>query len=139
MYGEVVPADAFVDRVDELRRLVADLAAGQKVFLISPRRYGKSSLIRRALSAMAMTENWDGGSPVCNRYAYRFRRVVVAGAAGGAWHAPADAQVRQDRGYRVVRRDAANFLAASTAAPAAVRTTASAVPDERRRARRPSR
>jgi hypothetical protein len=53
VYGEVVPAEAFVDRVDELRRLVADLAAGQKVFLISPRRYGKSSLIRRALAAMS--------------------------------------------------------------------------------------
>jgi hypothetical protein len=35
VYGEVVPAAAFVDRVDELRRLTADLAAGQKVFLIS--------------------------------------------------------------------------------------------------------
>jgi hypothetical protein len=52
VYGEVVPAAAFVDRVAELDRLVADLAAGQKVFLISPRRYGKSSLIRRALAAM---------------------------------------------------------------------------------------
>ena len=48
-----MPAAAFVDRVAELDRLVADLAAGQKVFLISPRRYGKSSLIRRALAAMA--------------------------------------------------------------------------------------
>ena len=53
VYGEVVPASAFVDRVAELDRLVADLAASQKVFLISPRRYGKSSLIRRALAAMA--------------------------------------------------------------------------------------
>ncbi len=53
VYGEVVPAAAFVNRVDELRRLSADLAAGQKIFLISPRRYGKSSLIRRALAAMA--------------------------------------------------------------------------------------
>jgi hypothetical protein len=53
VYGEVVPAAAFVDRVDELDRLVRDLAAGQKVFLISPRRYGKSSLIRHALAAMA--------------------------------------------------------------------------------------
>ena len=53
MYGEVVPAAAFVDRVVELDRLVADLAAGQKVFLISPRRYGKSSLIRHALAAMS--------------------------------------------------------------------------------------
>ena len=39
--------------MDELDRLVADLGAGQKVFLISPRRYGKSSLIRRALAAMS--------------------------------------------------------------------------------------
>ena len=53
VYGEVVPAAAFVDRVDELRRLVRDLRASQKVFLISPRRYGKSSLIRRALAAAA--------------------------------------------------------------------------------------
>ncbi len=53
VYGEVVPATAFVDRVDELDRIVGDLAAGQKIFLISPRRYGKSSLIRRALAAMA--------------------------------------------------------------------------------------
>jgi hypothetical protein len=52
VYGEVVPASAFVDRVEELDRLVRDLAAGQKVFLISPRRYGKSSLIGRALAAM---------------------------------------------------------------------------------------
>ena len=53
VYGEVVPAAAFVNRVAELDRLVGDLAAGQKIFLISPRRYGKSSLIRHALAAMA--------------------------------------------------------------------------------------
>jgi hypothetical protein len=52
VYGEVVPAAAFVDRVAELDRLVGDLAASQKIFLISPRRYGKSSLIRHALAAM---------------------------------------------------------------------------------------
>ena len=48
-----MPAAAFADRVVELDRLVHDLAAAQKVFLISPRRYGKSSLIRLALAAMA--------------------------------------------------------------------------------------
>jgi hypothetical protein len=53
VYGEVVPSAAFVNRVAELDRLVGDLAAAQKVFLISPRRYGKSSLIRHALAAMA--------------------------------------------------------------------------------------
>ncbi len=53
VYGEVVPPEAFADRVDELRRLVGDLSDGQKVFLISPRRYGKSSLIGRALATLA--------------------------------------------------------------------------------------
>jgi len=53
VYGEVVPTSAFVDRTAELERLVGDLADGQKVFLISPRRYGKSSLIRQALAATA--------------------------------------------------------------------------------------
>ena len=53
VYGEVVPGAAFTDRTDELDRLVGDLAAGQKVFLISPRRYGKSSLVRQALTALA--------------------------------------------------------------------------------------
>jgi len=51
VYGEVVPAAAFVDREVELERLTQDLLAGQKIFLISPRRYGKSSLVRRALVA----------------------------------------------------------------------------------------
>src|ERR1043166_9021404 len=52
VYGEVVPGDAFVDREAELDRIVADLESGQKVFLISPRRYGKSSLIRQALETL---------------------------------------------------------------------------------------
>jgi hypothetical protein len=51
VYGEVVPAAAFVDRELELERLTRDLLAGQKIFLISPRRYGKSSLVRQALHA----------------------------------------------------------------------------------------
>src|SRR3954466_1429322 len=53
VYGEVVPSGAFINRVVELDRLVGDLSAGQKVFLISPRRYGKSSLIRQALAAVS--------------------------------------------------------------------------------------
>ena len=52
VYGEVVPDEAFVDREVELDRLIGDLAAGQKVFLISPRRYGKSSLVRQALHGL---------------------------------------------------------------------------------------
>jgi uncharacterized protein len=53
VYGEIVPAAAFVDREVELDRLGRDLVAGQKIFLISPRRYGKSSLVRQALRSAA--------------------------------------------------------------------------------------
>jgi uncharacterized protein len=53
VYGEIVPRSAFVDRETELERLIADLGDCQKVFLISPRRYGKSSLVRQALLALA--------------------------------------------------------------------------------------
>lgn len=53
IYGEIVPDEAFADREAELDRLVADLSERQKVFLISPRRYGKSSLVRRALTALS--------------------------------------------------------------------------------------
>ena len=53
VYGEIVAAGAFADRDEDYHRLTTDLRAGQKVFLISPRRYGKSSLIRRTLDALA--------------------------------------------------------------------------------------
>jgi hypothetical protein len=47
-----VPREAFVDREVELDRLTSDLLAGQKIFLISPRRFGKSSLVRQAMRAV---------------------------------------------------------------------------------------
>jgi uncharacterized protein len=53
VYGEIVSAAAFADRDDERERLGRDLASGQKVFLISPRRYGKSSLVRDVMRGLA--------------------------------------------------------------------------------------
>jgi hypothetical protein len=53
VYGEIVTAAAFADREEERARLGRDLAAGQKVFLISPRRYGKSSLVRDVMRTLA--------------------------------------------------------------------------------------
>jgi hypothetical protein len=53
VYGEIVGAAAFADRDLERARLAQDLADGQKVFLISPRRYGKSSLIRDVMRTLA--------------------------------------------------------------------------------------
>jgi hypothetical protein len=53
VYGEIVTAAAFANREEERARLGRDLAAGQKVFLISPRRYGKSSLVRDVMRTLA--------------------------------------------------------------------------------------
>ena len=49
VFGEIVDDAGFVNRTEELRQLVRDLADGQKVFLLSPRRFGKSSLVSMAL------------------------------------------------------------------------------------------
>src|SRR5713226_4748730 len=49
VFGEIIDDANFVNRTDELSNLVRDLADGQKVFLLSPRRFGKSSLVALAL------------------------------------------------------------------------------------------
>src|ERR1041385_7427101 len=49
VFGEIVEQRHFVDREKELQNLVRDLADGQKMFLLSPRRFGKSSLVSLAL------------------------------------------------------------------------------------------
>ena len=49
VFGEIVDDANFVNRIEEVNQLVRDLADGQKVFLLSPRRFGKSSLVAVAL------------------------------------------------------------------------------------------
>jgi len=49
VFGEIVDDAGFVNRREELRALLRDLADGQKIFLLSPRRFGKSSLVAMAL------------------------------------------------------------------------------------------
>ena len=49
-YGDLVEDEAFTDREAELAALTSDLLNGQNVALIAPRRYGKSSLVKAALS-----------------------------------------------------------------------------------------
>src|SRR5438093_12924710 len=47
-FGDLALDEAFTDRRDELKSLETDMQNGQNVALIAPRRYGKSSLVRRA-------------------------------------------------------------------------------------------
>jgi len=55
-FGEVVTGENFTDRVNEIKRLTAELRGGHNIFLISPRRYGKTSLIINVLEYL----NKDG-------------------------------------------------------------------------------
>lgn len=48
-FGDLALDEAFTDRQPELRSLKSDILNGQNVALIAPRRYGKSSLVRRAI------------------------------------------------------------------------------------------
>jgi len=44
-FGRAMRADAIVDREEELRRLMDAVRNGERLFLIGPRRYGKTSLL----------------------------------------------------------------------------------------------
>jgi hypothetical protein len=51
-YGNIARGDYFTDREEELQALTLDVAGGQDVVIISPRRFGKSSLIARAVDEL---------------------------------------------------------------------------------------
>ena len=51
-FGSVVSGEDFADRRRELADLGRELAGGQHVFLLSPRRYGKTSLILTLLERL---------------------------------------------------------------------------------------
>lgn len=59
----------------------------------------------------ATSESWTDADGTCNRFAYSFSSVAVAGAPGGRWQALRKMTVFQDPGYAVVRRSAASFVA----------------------------
>jgi uncharacterized protein len=45
VYGAIVKRSQFVNRKEEIQHLSRDLEDAQKIFLLSPRRFGKSSLV----------------------------------------------------------------------------------------------
>jgi len=49
VYGETVSGEHFCNRLAEMSELLEDIRNGQNVIIYSPRRYGKTSLIKRVL------------------------------------------------------------------------------------------
>jgi AAA+ ATPase superfamily predicted ATPase len=48
-HGTVVSGEDFADREVELRQLTSELRETVRIFLVAPRRYGKTSLIKNVL------------------------------------------------------------------------------------------
>ena len=56
VYGMSVGGDNFTDRIEETKRIKLDFENGINVILISPRRMGKTSLIKKIISEMDSPE-----------------------------------------------------------------------------------
>lgn len=51
-FGKVVTGEAFIDREAEIHRISGNIASRNNTIIISPRRWGKSSLVRQLASEM---------------------------------------------------------------------------------------
>src|ERR1700716_4672381 len=59
-YGSPVRAEHFTDRREELADIVARMLGGQNVILLSPRRYGKTSLLFKAMEEVRRRKGRTG-------------------------------------------------------------------------------
>ncbi|MFH1996733.1 MAG: ATP-binding protein [Candidatus Omnitrophota bacterium] len=50
-FGNVVTGEYFTDRKNEIKEIVSEIKAGQHMVIMSPRRYGKTSLVNEAMKA----------------------------------------------------------------------------------------
>ena len=54
-FGHYVEGDFFTDRTEDAKRLLSNLTHGINTILISPRRWGKSSLVRKVIASSKYT------------------------------------------------------------------------------------
>jgi len=82
-----------------------------RVFMDGRRVSGPIKVVRRqrGSGAIATAESWDGGTPTCNQFAFRFGPVRVRQV--GPWRRLSARRVLQDPGYSVVRQASAAFVA----------------------------
>lgn len=58
IYGKMAETEDFTDRIEDCKRLVANLKGGISTILISPRRWGKTSLVNKAMKEIATDSNY---------------------------------------------------------------------------------
>ena len=67
-YGRLAEAKSFIDRIDDRRELKNFLSHGINTILVSPRRWGKSSLVRESMKELV---GEDKNIKVCFLDAYK--------------------------------------------------------------------
>lgn len=56
-YGKIVAENDFTDRIEETRKLVGNMQSLTNTAIISPRRWGKSSLVNKAVETVSKRDN----------------------------------------------------------------------------------
>jgi hypothetical protein len=113
VYTEVAPSLVTGERHDVAALEIATRPSWWRVWVdgaaVSPPLHLPGSSGR--WNAVATAEAWDGGRPVCNRFAYRFEDVSVTARRGGVWSPVVVGSVFHDPGYRILREPEAAFVA----------------------------
>jgi AAA+ ATPase superfamily predicted ATPase len=91
-FGDLALDESFTNRKEELRSLEADMRNGRNVALIAPRRYGKSSLVRRASQHLVrkgvlVAEVDLMKTPTKERFASHLARAIHDGLASRMFRA----------------------------------------------------
>src|ERR1035441_1544970 len=112
VFGEIVDDVNFVNRVDEPNRLVRALADGQKVFLLSPRRFGKSSLVavallqlkKRHIRTVSLTvSSYAGYAQFLEKFAEKALRAAGPWDRVKDWVTRFGRQVKPDLNFKIGR------------------------------------
>jgi uncharacterized protein len=110
VFGEIIDDANFVNRTDELNQLVRDLADGQKIFLLSPRRFGKSSLVtvallklkKRHIRTVSLTvSSYSSYTQFLEKFAERVLRAAGSWDRVKDWITRFGRQVKPDINYNV--------------------------------------
>lgn len=101
-YGSPVGGDHFCDREEALADVEARMLSGANVVLLSPRRYGKSSLLLRAIDRVRRR---GGSSGYVSLIRCSSRREVAEAVASGILNGPLSSLTRRRENLKELLRD----------------------------------
>lgn len=101
-YGSPAGAEHFCDREPALADIEARMLTGNNVVLVSPRRYGKTSLLLRAIEGVRRR---DGASGYVSLIRCSSRREVAEAVASGIFNGPLSSLTRRRENLKDLLHD----------------------------------